>query len=164
MPNRRACAKSASATGAALMLLVCACLASTLAASGGMAQPAPGAQPKKPPPTPEEAMDARFPQPVKVSFLIGLPMLDEHNSTLGKITSVQKTEKGKIELIVGYGGFLGFGERPVAVPVELAAMLGHDVAASGMPGAKFKTAPTWTSADGTPLAPSETIRVGIIRR
>lgn len=125
-----------------------------------------GGAPKPPeqPPSPEERMNRRFPQPVKVSFLVGLPMLDEGNSTLGRIESVQRTPEGKIRLVIGYGGLLGFGERPVAVPVELVAMLGDAVAAVDMPGRDFATAPTWQASEGQPLDPADTIRVAIIRR
>ena len=109
-------------------------------------------------------MARRFPQPVKVSFLLGLPMLDESDSTLGRVKSVQRTSDGKLKLVIGYGGFLGIGERPVAVPIEVVAMLGQSVAAVDMPSKEFATAKPWLASDGEPLAPGETIRVAIVRR
>src|SRR4051794_4277315 len=35
--------------------------------------------------TPEQRMGRRFPQPVRVGFLIGLPLLDWNDSTIGYI-------------------------------------------------------------------------------
>ena len=56
-----------------------------------------------------ERMQRRFPQPVRVGDLIGLPVLDDDNRTLGHVRQVVRTPQGKIKLIVAYGGFLGSG-------------------------------------------------------
>ena len=60
-----------------------------------------------------ERMRRRFPQPVRVGDLIGLPVLDDENRTLGHVREVVRTKEGKIELIVSYDGWLGFGARLV---------------------------------------------------
>ena len=46
--------------------------------------------------TPEQRMTRRFPQPVKVSDLIGLPVYDDNQSTLGHVREVVRTPAGKI--------------------------------------------------------------------
>lgn len=120
-----------------------------------------------PPPdlTPEQRMARRFPQPVRVGFLVGLPMIDEDSSTIGRVRAVVRTPEGKIRLVVPYGGLFGVGARLVAVPVEVVTMLGQWVAASDMPRAEFAVAPTWTDMRGdTVLGPDESIRVGLSRR
>lgn len=115
--------------------------------------------------TPEERMARRFPQPVRVGFLVGLPVLDEDSSVIGRVRAVVRTPEGKIRLVVPYGGLFGLGARLVAVPVEVVTMLGQFVAASDMPRAEFAVAPTWSDMRGdTPLTPEETIRVGLSRR
>ena len=58
------------------------------------------------PMTPEQRMQARFPQPVRVGDLIGMPLLDDSAATLGYVREIVRTEDGKMELIVDYGGFL----------------------------------------------------------
>lgn len=115
-------------------------------------------------PTPEERMARRFPQPVRVGFLVGLPVLDEHSSTIGRVRRVVRTPEGKIRLVMPYGGLLGFGGRDVAIPVERVAMLGQHVAAVDMTRAMFEQAPTWYEAADQALGPDETIRVGLTRR
>src|SRR4051812_21390625 len=50
--------------------------------------------------SPEEKMRRRFPQPVRVGDLIGLPLLDWDDSTLGYVRHVVRTPEGKIQLIV----------------------------------------------------------------
>jgi hypothetical protein len=50
--------------------------------------------------TPEQRMQRRFPQPVRVGDLIGLPVLDDSHRTLGFVHDVVRTPQNKIELIV----------------------------------------------------------------
>src|SRR5262245_51444632 len=61
---------------------------------------------------PEERFQRRMPQPVKVGDLIGLPVLDDNQSTLGYVQQVVRTSAGKIDLIVCYSpGSAGWGAR-----------------------------------------------------
>ena len=116
------------------------------------------------PPTPEEKMNRRFPQPVRVGFLIGLPVLDEDDNTLGRVRQVVRTPEGKISLIVSYGGWFGFGARPVAVPIEVVAILARQIAALDMPPNEFAAAPTWQGTGAQVLPNDETIRIALGRR
>jgi hypothetical protein len=124
-------------------------------------------------PSPEEKMNRRFPQPVRVGDLIGLPVLDWRDSTIGYIRQVVRTPAGKVQLIVPYGRWLGWagwggpfdwGRRLVAVPLETVAILGRQVAALDMPREDFDAAPTYVASQATPLPPSDTIRIAITRR
>ena len=114
--------------------------------------------------SPEQKMQRRHPQPVKVGDLIGLPMLDFDDRTLGYVKSVVRTADGRIKLIVSYGGFLGWGRRPVAVPIEVVAIAGRQIAALDMPRAEFDAAPAWADSLTQGLSASETIRIGLYRR
>lgn len=139
------------------------------------AQPAdsPPASTSEKEPTPEEKMNRRFPQPVRVGDLIGLPVLDWRDSTIGYIREVVRTPDGKIRLIVPYGRWLGWAHwggpfdwrrRSVAVPIETVAILGRQVAALDMPREDFDAAPTYVASEATPLPPSDMIRIAITRR
>jgi hypothetical protein len=109
-------------------------------------------------------MQRRYPQPVKVGDLIGLPVLDDDDRTLGRVKSVVRTPSGKIQLIVPYGGFLGWRQRPVAVPIEVVAIAGRQLAALDMTRAEFDAAPAWNDPRSQPIPASETIRIGLYRR
>jgi hypothetical protein len=113
-------------------------------------------------------MRRRFPQPARVGALIGLPVLDWSDNTLGYVQRVVRTRDGKIQLIVRYGGWfgwIGWWQRPVAVPIEVVALLGRHVAALEMTPEQFRTAPTWQpSGDVSEIPTDETIRVAITRR
>jgi hypothetical protein len=119
---------------------------------------------KEPELTPEQKMAKRYPQPVRVSFLLGLPVLDENSSIIGYVHAVVRTPEGKTQLVMPIGGFLGLGSRLVPIPIEIVGMLGAQVAVIDMPGDRFMSSPTWTSLRAKPLDPSETIRVAITRR
>lgn len=75
--------------------------------------------------TPQEKMQRRFPQPVRVGDLVGLPVLDENDVTIGRISQVVTDQAGNVLLIVPYGSWTAWRRRPVAVPVEVVAMLGR---------------------------------------
>lgn len=125
------------------------------------------------PPSPEEVMNRRFPQPIRVGDLIGLPLLDWEDSTIGFIRQVVRTPEGKVRLIVPYSRWFGWawfaetttwGKRPVSVPLETVAILGRQVAALDMSREDFDAAPTWSVTQGQPIAPDETIRIALTRR
>lgn len=118
--------------------------------------------------TPEQRMEKRYPQPVKVGFLIGLPVLDEGDSTYGYIREVARTPEGRIVLVVPYRAWLGWaptdwGRKPVAVPIETVAILARQVAALEFSSADFAAAPAYAGA-GTALGTNEVIRIGVTRR
>lgn len=118
--------------------------------------------------TPEERMNRRYPQPVKVGFLIGLPVLDDGDSTYGYVRDVVRTPENKIALVVPYRGWLAWaptdwGRKAVAVPIETVAILAQQVAALDFSRADFVAAPAY-GGTGTPLRPDETIRIAVYRR
>jgi len=118
--------------------------------------------------TPEDSLEARmarrFPQKVKVGDLIGLPMLDDDDVTLGHVRQVVRSPEGKIKLIVSYSRWFGWFGRPVAVPIEAVAILAKQIASLEMPPAEYEKAPTWTAGTDRPVPDSEFIRIAVTRR
>jgi hypothetical protein len=113
-----------------------------------------------------ERMERRFPQPVRVGDLIGLPVLGDGASTLGYVQQIVRTTVGKTELIVAYNkwfGWFGWFTRPVAVPIEVVGIEGRQLASLDMPGSEYATAPTWQNQDATPLPDDATIRIALAR-
>jgi hypothetical protein len=113
-----------------------------------------------------ERMQRRFPQPVRVGDLIGLPMLNSNASTLGYVRQVVRTAAGKIELVVAYNtwfGWFGWFTRPVAVPIEVVGIEGRQLASLDMPDSEYAMAPTWQSQHATALPVDATIRIALAR-
>ncbi len=112
----------------------------------------------------EAKMARRFPQKVKVGDLIGLPVEDDDDITLGHVQQVVRSPENKIKLIVSYSPWFGWFGRPVAVPIEAVAILGKEIASLEMPPAEYKKAATWVAGTDRPLPESETIRIALARR
>ena len=105
----------------------------------------------------------RFPQPVRVGDLIGLPMLDDRASTLGTVRQVVRTTDGNIQLIVSYSRWWGWFGRPVAVPLEVVGIAGRELISLDMEPDEYADSPTWRDAGGTVLPPDATIRIALAR-
>jgi sporulation protein YlmC with PRC-barrel domain len=130
-------------------------------------QAAPSAAPATQSLTPEQRYNRRYPQPVRVGYLVGLPVLDEQGSTLGFVREVVRTADGKIVLVVPYRAWLGWasvdwGRKAVAVPLETVAMIGRQVKAIDFSREDFAAAAAYAGG-GTALPGSETIRVAVAR-
>lgn len=110
-----------------------------------------------------ERMLKRFPQPVRVGDLIGLPVLDERASTLGYVRQVVRNSVGNIELIVVYSRFWGWFGRPVAVPIEAVGIEGRQLVSLDMDPDEYENAPTWQGKDATALPDDATIRIALAR-
>ena len=119
--------------------------------------------------TPEQRMQKRFPQPVRIGDLIGLPLLDDDGSTIGYVSDVVRSSQGKIFLIVPYRARLGWsrigwGKRAVAVPIEVVAINGRQLASVDMSREDFDAAPTWAPSQAQPIAPDEKTLIALGRR
>jgi PRC-barrel domain len=115
-------------------------------------------------PMPMDArMQQRFPQPVRVGDLIGLPVLDDSASTLGFVRQVVRTATGKIELIISYSRWFGWFGRPVAVPIEVVGIEGRQLASLDMPRSAYAAAPTWQAQDAAVLPDDSTIQIALAR-
>jgi hypothetical protein len=124
-------------------------------------------------PSPEEKMRRRFPQPAKVGHLIGLPVLDGEDRTLGYVEDVVRSPEGKIRLIVPYSSWLGWPRhvgplagfrRPIAVPIEVVAILGRHINAIDMDRPEFEKAATWASKGDASIPKDETIAIALGKR
>lgn len=114
--------------------------------------------------SPEARMNRRYPQKARVGDLISLPVLDDDDVTLGRVQQIVRTPDGKIRLIVSYSNWFGWFGRPVAVPIEVVAILGRQIASVDMPPRDYAAAPTWQANAGRPLPNEEIIRIAITRR
>jgi hypothetical protein len=112
----------------------------TAPAAGQQAAPAPPAGgtavPASPAPTPSPTaalaagtpaslrfVDAQQPEEMLASSLIGTQVYNAGNQSLGEIGDVLLAADGRLKaVVVGVGGFLGIGERDVAVPWEALAV------------------------------------------
>lgn len=122
------------------------------------------AWPQQPAPSPAERAERRFPQPVRVGDLIRRQLLRPvvQQTVLGRVAGVARRPDGAVLLVVDVGGLLGFGTRPVAVPVEVVALLGEHVALMDLTPEQLEMLPTFKGG-AMLVASDERIRVGLVR-
>jgi hypothetical protein len=105
----------------------------------------------------------RFPQPVRVGDLIGLPVLDEQSSTLGTVRRVVRTAQGQVDLIVSYSRWWGWFGHPVAVRLEVVGIEGRQLVSLDVDRGEYAKAPTWHDPSATVLPADATIRIALGR-
>jgi hypothetical protein len=111
----------------------------------------------------KERMSRRFPQPVRVGDLIGLPVTDMRSSTLGYVREVARTPQGDIELIVSYSPWWGWFGHPVAVPIEAVGIEGRQIVSMDMSPREYANAASWARTDETILPEDVTVSIPLSR-
>ena len=161
-------------------------LASMLAAPAvAQTNPAPASPPSNAPAATTGAGSAagslnyllnRAPNQFRASDLIGTTVVGNNNETIGEINDVLMDAKGQVAgVIIGVGGFLGMGEKDVAIPMNAlrfdastngASNTTGTVAAPPVNNPVTTTAPNAPNASAsntsvsTPTAPSATPTTG----
>jgi hypothetical protein len=105
-----------------------------------------------------ESAGMRFPQPVRVGDLLGREVLRpvESQDVLGRVRRVVRDRNGQIMVVINFGGFLGFGSRLIAVPVDAMVLLGQDMEIVAFMPKQPQQFPTF-SPSGTSDVPDDTI-------
>lgn len=93
----------------------------------------------------------------RASKLIGVNVYNNNNESLGEINEILVDQSGKVQaVVIGVGGFLGIGERNVAVPMDKIKFVNEPRASSttvasrpaGAPATTTGTSATTTSTTG----------------
>lgn len=107
----------------------------------------------------------RFPQPVRLGDLLGREVLRpvESQDVLGRVRRLVRDRDGQIMVVVDFGGFLGFGARPIAVPVDAMVLLGQDMEIVAYTPDQLRHFPTFSPAGTTDIAKDTTIKVGLAK-
>jgi len=145
------------------LLFVCGMLA---VAGGARAQSrTPGGMPPPPGMSLAESAAMRFPQPVRVGDLLGREVLRpvESQDILGRVRRVVRDRNGQILVVVDFGGVLGFGSRPIAVPVDAMVLLGQDMEVVAFTPRQLRQFPTFSPSGTTDVADNTIIKVGLAK-
>ena len=125
----------------------------------------PGGMPPPPGMSLAESAAMRFPQPVRVGDLHGRDVLRpvESQDVLGRVRRLVRDRDGQIMVVVDFGGFLGFGSRPIAVPVDAMVLLGQDMEIVAFTPEQLRQFPTFSPSGAADLADDTIIKVGLAK-
>jgi sporulation protein YlmC with PRC-barrel domain len=127
-------------------LMAAPALAQTNPPAGSTAAPPAGSTAAPAPMNPGNWMTQEQPGQWRASKLEGLDIYNQSNEKIGDISELLVDSSGKIQaVVVGVGGFLGIGERDVAIPFDQIKLVNE-------PRAVATTATTATTTD--PNAPA----------
>jgi hypothetical protein len=146
--------------------ILVACGALITADGAAYAQSAtPGGMPPPPGMSLAQSAAMRFPQPVRVGDLLGRDVLRPVESlvVLGHVRGLVRDAQGRIMVVVNFGGFLGIGSRPIAVPVDAMVLLGQDMEIVAFTPAKLRQCPTFSPIGTTPVGSDSVIEVGLAK-
>ncbi len=112
-----------------------------------------------------ESAAMRFPQPVRAGDLLRRDVLEpvERQRFLGTVEQVVRGSDGTLEVVINYGGFLGFGARPIAVPVDAMVLVGQVMEVVAYTPKQLQTFPTFSPSNTTPVPADSTIKVGLAK-
>lgn len=127
--------------------------------------PTPGGVPPPPGMSLADSAAMRFPQPVRVSDLLHRDVLQpvESQNLLGTVREVVRDSEGVIKVVIEYGGFLGFGTRPIAVPVDAMVLLGQDMEIVAFTPGQLRQFPTFSAVGTSPVPNDAVIKIGLAK-
>jgi hypothetical protein len=107
----------------------------------------------------------RFPQPVRVGDLLHRDVLQpvESQNVLGSVRAVVRNSTGQVVVVVNFGGILGFGARPIAVPVDAMVLVGDVMEIVAYTPKELRAFPMFSGAGTVALGPDAVIRVGLAK-
>jgi len=107
----------------------------------------------------------RFPQPIQVGDLLQRIVIEpvESQSYLGKLEQIVRQSDGSLAALITLDGFLGFGARLVAVPVDALVLLGNVVEVVAFTPAQLRQLPSVVPGTTTPVSLNEIIKVGLAK-
>ena len=128
-------------------------LGSALLTSTAFAQ-SPSAATTAPAAAPVTASDANYNGNWRASKVVGLSVYNEANESLGSINDLLTDKAGKIKAaVIGVGGFLGVGERLIAVPYDKVKFVTEPVVSAAATGNR-PASPSSTTTGAAPATPA----------
>lgn len=148
-----------------LPIILAFCLVSATTSVAHAQSTTPGGMPPPPGMSLAESAAMRFPQPVRVGDLLGRDVLRpvESQDVLGRVRRLVRDRNGQIMVVVDFGGFLGFGRRPIAVPVDAMVLLGQDMEIVALTPEQLRQLPTFSPVGTADVADDTIIKVGLAK-
>lgn len=111
----------------------------------------------------DEKFRRRFPQPVLVSDLIGRQVLDRDQGVLGRIVTLENAPSGQVQIVFSKRSLFGYGGPTVAIPANVAALLGQFVMVLDLSEEQIDKLPAWTAGSASPVDRNARIQMALTK-
>ena len=127
--------------------------------------PTPGGMPPPPGMSLAQSNAMRFPQPVRIAQLLGRVVLQpvENQTVLGHVRGVVRDNQGQVLVVMDFGGFLGFGSRLIAVPLDAMVLVGEVMEVAAFTPEQLRQFATFTPSGTTPVSAETVVKVGLAK-
>ena len=127
--------------------------------------PTPGGMPPPPGMSLAASNAMRFPQPIRVGQLLGRVVLQpvESQTVLGHVRRIVRDDQSQVMVVISFGGFLGFGSRLIAVPLDAMVLLGEAMEVAAFTPQQLRGFATFTPAGTTPVPDDTVVKVGLAK-
>lgn len=98
-------------------------------------------------------------QSVTVSRLTGMNLYDGAGNKLGDVERVVSNDRGSDSVVIGHGGFLGMGEKQVAVSLDNVVMRNDRLITHDLTNDQIKAMPEWKRGQQADVDGSRTVQV-----
>ncbi len=107
----------------------------------------------------------RFPQPVRVGDLLNRAVIEpvEAQNFLGTVQQIVRDSDGNLAAVIRYGGFLGFGTRPISVPIDAMVLVGQVMEVVAYTPKQLEKFPTFSSGRSMPVSPDIIVKIGLAK-
>ena len=106
----------------------------------------------------QQAMSAQG-QPMQVSKIISMDLYNVNGNKLGDIEHVVTDASGGNSVVIGHGGFLGMGEKQVAVPIEDIWMKGGRLVTRNVTDDQIKSMPEYNQGTQKDVDGNKTVTI-----
>ena len=125
----------------------------------------PGGLPPPPGMSLAQSAAMRFPQPVRAGDILGRTVLQpvESQNVLGAVRGIVRAGDGTVQVVMTFGGVLGFGRRLIAVPLDATALLGRDLEVVAYTPEQLRQFPAFVPAGTVSVPPDTVLKVGLAK-
>ncbi|NDV87982.1 hypothetical protein GTW51_14855 [Aurantimonas aggregata] len=109
----------------------------------------------------EEPMEAGQPTTVAASEIIGRNVVNGADEDLGEVERLVFVDQ-RIYAVLSEGGFLGLGEREVALPLDAMSMRGDELLLRGMTDEDIEALPEFDASSAPEYAADEQVEIGTL--
>lgn len=104
-------------------------------------------------------------QQITVARINNLDLYNARGNNLGDVERTVLSQDNKPHIVIGHGGFLGLGEKRVAVPLDRVELKGDRLVIQGLSDDQIRAMPTWDARSKTyrEMTGSQSVPIAVMK-